>query len=119
GHVPHSRLLSDPGRRGRPPGGEHNPAAAGFLSPCSPAARTVGGMNVQPPFRDRGGMFVYPAHHHGGPGALAWTIFALQLLALLGLGALLATAVAAPRWRRSAAPVVTSPPLEVLRLRYA
>ena len=40
--------------------------------------------NNAPPFQNRGGTFLY---HHGGPSALAWTIFALQLLLLLGLGA--------------------------------
>jgi uncharacterized membrane protein len=76
-------------------------------------------MNNSPPFGDRGGFFL-PAHHHGGPGALAWTIFALQLLLVLGLGALLASAVGA-RWRRpaAAARVPQGDALETLRFRYA
>jgi hypothetical protein len=43
-----------------------------------------------PPFR----RFVGPAPfaQHGGPGALAWAIFALQLLILAGLAVLLVRA---------------------------
>jgi hypothetical protein len=84
--------------------------------------------NNAPPFQNRGGTFLY---HHGGPNALAWTIFALQLLLLLGLGALLVSALAGPRlrpWAR-AVPDPSRPPggpqpgrpdpLEVVRMRYA
>ena len=52
--------------------------------------------NDFPPFR----RFVGPApfEHNGGPGALAWAIFALQLLMLVGLAVLLLRAFA-PRRR--------------------
>ena len=88
-------------------------------------------MNSNPPFRNRGGTFFDPAYHHGGPSALAWTIFALQLLLVLGLGALLVSALAGPRvrpWARpfpgpSRPPSGPQPgrpdPLEVVRMRYA
>jgi hypothetical protein len=88
-------------------------------------------MNDYPPLRNRGGTFFEPAYHHGGPAALAWTIFALQLVLLLGLGALLVSALAGPRmrpWARpfpgpSRPPVGPQPgrhdPMEVVRMRYA
>src|SRR5437870_1871094 len=44
-------------------------------------------MNDYPPFRNRGGGF-FPVYHDGGPSALTWTIFALQVLTLLLLLAL-------------------------------
>jgi hypothetical protein len=88
-------------------------------------------MNSNPPFRNRGGTFFDPAFHHGGPSALAWTIFALQLLLLLGLAALLVAALAGPRrrpWVRpfpgtgrppGGPPPGRQDPLEVVRMRYA
>jgi hypothetical protein len=88
-------------------------------------------MNSNPPFPNRGGTFFGPAYHHGGPSALAWTIFALQLLLLLGLAALLVSALAGPRLRPWARPFPgpaarrSDPepgrhePLEVVRMRYA
>lgn len=66
------------------------------------------------------GMFF---EHHGGPGVLPWTIFALQLLLLLGLGALLASMLAGRFGRHRPAPAGGPPPrpdaLEVVRMRYA
>jgi hypothetical protein len=88
-------------------------------------------MNDSPPFRNRGGTFLDPAYHHGGPSALAWTIFALQLLLVLGLAALLVSALAGPRLRPWASPFPgpsrppggptpgRHDPLEVVRMRYA
>jgi len=88
-------------------------------------------MNSNPPFQNRGGTFFGPAYHHGGPSSLAWAIFALQLLLLLGLAALLVSALAGPRLRPWARPLPgPSPPpsgptpgrhdpLEVVRMRYA
>jgi hypothetical protein len=84
-------------------------------------------MNSNPPFENRGGMFLEPRFHHGGPGALAWTIFALQLVLLLGLGALLVSALAGSRLRPGARPLPASgrppehshDPLEIVRTRYA
>jgi len=51
-------------------------------------------MNIQPPDTFRGGRpFFGPAlEHHGGPSALTWTIFALQLLMLAALAVLLVLA---------------------------
>jgi len=81
-------------------------------------------MNDTPPFRYRPGTFVYPAGgHHGGPSALAWTTFALELLLLLGLAALLASMFARGRRRPVAAPAGVpaqlGDPLDVVRMRYA
>jgi uncharacterized membrane protein len=73
------------------------------------------------PFDHRGDPLVL--YHHGGPGALSWTIFALQLLLLVALAALLASAFAGSRWGRRPAPAGgparSADPLEVVRLRYA
>jgi hypothetical protein len=88
-------------------------------------------MNDYPPFRNRGGTFLDPAYHHGGPSALAWTIFALQLVLLLGLATLLVSALAGPRLRPLARPFPgpsrppggpnpdRPDPLETVRMRYA
>jgi uncharacterized membrane protein len=82
-------------------------------------------MNGIPPFRQNGGTFVYPELHHGGPSALAWTIFALQVLLLLGLAALLASTLTRGRRRPAiagapaAAPARRDDPLDVIRMRYA
>jgi hypothetical protein len=88
-------------------------------------------VNDSPPFRNRGGTFLDPAYHHGGPSALAWTIFALQLVLVLGLAGLLVSVLAGPRlrpWARpfpgpSRPPSGPTPgghdPLEVVRMRYA
>jgi uncharacterized membrane protein len=76
-------------------------------------------MNSNPPFENRGGIFLEPGFHHGGPGALAWAIFALQLVLLLGLGALLVSALAGSRLRPGARPLPASGPLEIVRMRYA
>jgi hypothetical protein len=65
-------------------------------SPRSPAYRPT--MNIQPPDNFRGGRpFFFPngggfEGHHGGPPALAWVIFALQLLMLAALAVLLVRA---------------------------
>jgi uncharacterized membrane protein len=80
-------------------------------------------MYSNPPFRGFGGdgTLVY---HHGGPGAIGWTVFALQILLVLGVGWLLASLFLGRFGRR---PVVAagaparaeSAPLEILHLRYA
>jgi len=91
-------------------------------------------MNNYPPFPNRGGGF-FPVYHDGGPSALTWTIFALQLATLLGLFALLAMAAARARFafrhgpppgfgpRRFGPPGFGGPrnddPLELVRMRYA
>ena len=51
-------------------------------------------MNIQPPGTFRGGrpLFGPVDAHHGGPSALSWTIFALQLLMLAALAVLLVRA---------------------------
>jgi len=91
-------------------------------------------MNDYPPFRNRGGGF-FPVYHDGGPSALTWTIFALQVLTLLLLLALVAKSAARARWAfRHGPPAGFGPPgfgprgfggpghhdpLEVVRQRYA
>jgi hypothetical protein len=57
--------------------------------PSLPAYRPS--MNIQPPDTFRGGrpLFGPITGHHGGPSALSWTIFALQLLMLAALAVLL------------------------------
>ena len=91
-------------------------------------------MNDYPPFQNRGGGF-FPVFHDGGPSALAWTIFALQVLTLLLLLALVAKSAARARWafkqgpppgfgpRGFGPPGFGGPrhhdPLEVVRQRYA
>lgn len=64
------------------------------------------------------GMFGY---HHGGPGPLGWTIFALQLLLVLGVAWLLASLLVGRLGRRPAvaAPAASGGPLETLHMRYA
>ena len=85
-------------------------------------------MNDHMPFQNRGDFMFGPAGHHGGTGALAWTIFALQLLLLLGLALLVARAFAGSRlhtWNRAVPaggpppPMPAHDPLEVVRMRYA
>jgi len=88
----------------------------------SPSYRPT--MNIQPPDNFRGGRPFFEVHQAGGPSALAWTIFALQLLLLLGLAALLLRSFA---FARPAGPPRGRPftrrgpqdPLEHLRVRYA
>lgn len=73
------------------------------------------------PFRDGYGFMDY---HHGGPGALGWTVFALQLLAIAGIAWLLVSLLLGRAGRR-ATPVAVpagpaaSGPLETLHMRYA
>ena len=80
-------------------------------------------MYPNPPFRGGrpDGVLVY---HHGGPGALGWTIFALQLVVVLGIAWLLASLLLGRLVRRpalAAAPATgsTGGPLETLHMRYA
>ncbi len=80
-------------------------------------------MNMHHPFDDpRGGFLV---SHHGGPGALGWTIFALQLVLVLGVAWLAASTLAGVLARRrspasaGADTAATADPLEMLRMRYA
>jgi uncharacterized membrane protein len=76
-------------------------------------------MNDRFPFQNRGGTFVYPGGpHHGGPSALAWTIFALELLLLLGIAGLLASTFGG-RLRRPAIAAPHDDALETVRMRYA
>jgi uncharacterized membrane protein len=79
--------------------------------------------NDAPPFfRGPGRVFVGPDGfvHHGGPGTLAWVIFALELVMLASLALLLARAFT---WRRPQLRRVTTTtggdPLDHLRWRYA
>jgi putative membrane protein len=65
-------------------------------------------------------------YHHAGPGPLGWTIFALQLLLVIGVAWLLASLVVGRIGRRPApaaaaapAPVPDTAPLETLHMRYA
>ena len=89
-------------------------------------------MNIDPPDTFRGGRpFFGPDGggfgHHGGPAALAWVIFALQLLLLAGLAVLLARAFASrPRFagppahgRRFSRRHGPPDPLAHVRMRYA
>lgn len=79
-------------------------------------------MYPNPPFRGDGPGFM--EYHHGGPGAIGWTIFALQLLAIAGIAWLLVSLVLG-RLGRHAVPAASasmpslSGPLETLHLRYA
>ena len=83
-------------------------------------------MNIQPPDTFRGGRpFFGPVDgHHGGPPALAWTIFALQLLMLAALAVLLVRAFTfrprpAGRQRRLVRRHGPPDPLAHARMRYA
>jgi uncharacterized membrane protein len=59
-------------------------------------------------------------HHHGGPGGLGWVIFALELLMLAALAALLFRSFASrPTWRRRMTTTTGGDPLDHLRWRYA
>ena len=64
-------------------------------------------------------------YHEGGPGALGWTVFALQLVLVLGVAWLLASVVlrGRPGRRAPAAPLAAAgpsgDPLGVLKMRYA
>jgi uncharacterized membrane protein len=80
-------------------------------------------MDTNPPFYGRQGFLEY---QHGGPGAIGWAVFALQLVLILGLAWLIASLVLGSRTRRQAAatpvPAGAAPvddPLSVLRMRYA
>lgn len=60
--------------------------------------------------------------HHGGPGAIGWTVFALQLLLVLGIAWLVASTLLNRAGRRpavAAGPAAAGGPLEALQLRYA
>jgi uncharacterized membrane protein len=85
-------------------------------------------MDTYPPFRHPGGGFGFaPVElHQGGPDALAWATFALILLLVLTVGALLVARLAVGRPRRLMRSVAFAgpggpphDPLEVLRWRYA
>ena len=81
-------------------------------------------MNIQPPDNFRGGRPFFEVHQVGGPSTLAWTIFALQLVLLLGLAALLLRSFAfarpaGPPRRRAFTRRGPRDPLEHLRVRYA
>jgi hypothetical protein len=92
--------------------------------PSGPAYRPP--MNIQPPGTFRGGrpLFGPVTGHHGGPSALSWTIFALQLLMLTALAVLLVRAfIFRPRPagppRRFARRHGPPDPLAHARMRYA
>jgi uncharacterized membrane protein len=87
-------------------------------------------MNIQPPDNFRGGRPLFGPNgimvdHHGGPSALSWTIFALQLLMLAALAVLLVRAFAfrprpaGPPQRRFVRRHGPPDPLTHLRMRYA
>jgi uncharacterized membrane protein len=72
---------------------------------------------MNPPFREGHG---YAGFGQGGPGALGWAIFALELLIGLGVAWLVASLVVGRLGRTSPAPAVAeSQPLETLHMRYA
>lgn len=89
-------------------------------------------MNENPPFPFRRGGFdsgpMY-LHHHGGPPALAWATFALVLLLVLAVFAMVVARMAAGgrghrKWHRHvqfAGPGLGGPPdpLRLLAMRYA
>ncbi len=81
-------------------------------------------MNDNPPFRGFGFSDRAVEVHHGWPGPIGWTMFALQLLLILGVAWLLASLLLGRLGRRpaataSAAPAAQSGPLEALHMRYA
>ncbi|HET8892740.1 MAG TPA: SHOCT domain-containing protein [Gaiellaceae bacterium] len=84
-------------------------------------------MNDNPPFPfHRGGFEVGPVYfHHGGPPALAWATFALVLLLVLAVFAMIVARIAVDRrhqWKQQmafAGPGGPHDPLELLRMRYA
>jgi len=73
------------------------PIVSAFSQPLPSASSYGPRMNIQPPDTFRGGrpLFGPVMGHHGGPSALSWTIFALQLLMLAALAVLLIRAFAA------------------------
>jgi|SRR5579862_5498830 len=85
-------------------------------------------MNTHPPFGRGGGFGFAPAFHQTAPGALAWATFALVLLLVLTIGALLVARLARGRqrgWGRPAGRGFGGPPgrrhdpVDLLRWRYA
>jgi hypothetical protein len=73
--------------------------------PSPPAYRPF--MNIQPPNDFRGRGFGFPSNlvdHHGGPPALAWVIFALQLLMLAALALLIVRSFTGRRPRFAGGP---------------
>jgi uncharacterized membrane protein len=80
-------------------------------------------MYPNPPFRGPGGDGVL-VYQHGGPNAFGWTVFALQLVLVLGVAWLIASMLIGRLARRPAsAPAApagrASEPLETLNMRYA
>ncbi len=85
-------------------------------------------MNRYPPFGDGPGRD-FLGYHYGGPSAYGWTVFALQLVIVLGIVWLLASLLLGGRLGRgkpaaaTAGPALPSrrgdDPLAVLRMRYA
>jgi uncharacterized membrane protein len=83
-------------------------------------------MDTSPPFgRGFGGDGVF-TYHEGGPGAIGWTVFALQLLLVLGVAWLLVSVFLGSRVGRqrptataTAGGPVVDDPVGVLRMRYA
>jgi hypothetical protein len=100
-----------------------------FHSPPPAGGRTVAAMNPNFPDNFRGGRPFFDGRldgHHGGPPALAWAIFAIELLLVAGVAVLLVRAFAfRPRPAGPASPPPTRrfrrrpDPLTHLRLRYA
>ena len=101
------------------------PIVSAFSQPVfsGPAYRPC--MNIQPPNDFRGGRPFFEVHQVGGPSALAWTIFALELLMLAALAVLIARAFAfrprpaGPPPRRFARRHGPPDPLTHVRMRYA
>ena len=70
-------------------------------------------MDINPPYGGRGfGGGGFLTYHEGGPGAIGWTVFALQLLLVLGVAWLLASVVLRGRLgrRAPAAPLAAGGP---------
>ena len=78
-------------------------------------------MNPNFPDNFRGGRPIFDVQHGGGPSALAWTIFALQLLLLAAIAVLIARTFAfRPRPAGPARRFRARPdPLTHARMRYA
>jgi uncharacterized membrane protein len=85
-------------------------------------------MNRYPPFGD-GARSDFLGYHYGGPSAYGWTVFALQLVIVLGIVWLVASLLLGGRLGRGKPAAATAgpalpprrgdDPLAVLQMRYA
>lgn len=85
-------------------------------------------MNRYPPFFGDGPRNDFLGYHYGGPSAYGWTVFALQLVIVLGIVWLVASLLLGSRLGRKPAAAAAGPvlppragddALAVLRMRYA